>query len=722
MSKQKAPNFSDTPIESPREDLFNFDPFAQSIANCIQKLRDPVDGCVIAIYGPWGSGKSSAINLIRHHLAQSDDSPTIIEFLAWQHQDERAITAGFFSALSSGITPVISPDGKFAKTLAKSSEAFLGTLTALNIAAVLSSLPLWIRLSIKWAKKGAEDSANKKNTPEYLKKDLARMLRESRKRFLVVIDEMDRLSPQEALLVFRLVKSIGKLPNVVYLLAYDREILEEAVSDEFPSEGPQYLEKIVQAGFDLPLVNHRQQRAMINSMLIEFQVPNTGDVEQMFRELVAHEFLQTPRDILRLFNSLSVSMAGVANDVYFMDFVCLEVLRLFHPDIYRTIRDNRNAFLNAGRQPPVVQDNTFVSFLDRFLDSMPKDEQKRMQWILSLLFPQLQTSLSPSSPISMGTWEKDRRICSPNHFDTYFTSSVSPFTVPKDEIDFLIAPSITEIDIRKKFDEAFDIVQAGGLPKVLCLLEELMRRSDEIEDEPAKRILSGIYSMADRILFEIDDDPNKHMLNHFTLLQFTQTILLRRFRPEDRSDALLHACENATIGWLVGISTAIWRERHPAPEERVYEHEVLTTEKDAQILKDRVLHRIKSDASKGLILDAWAPLDILLKWNELQEPNSEQVQHYLLSELENDVSVVKLARAFLPLLIMIDIKRPTGHDFYADIYRGLRLLDDVLNRDQLVNRIREVAASHKISVEQQETVRQFLSQWDMLVERPSRGK
>ena len=213
MSEQKTPNFSDTPIKSPRDDLFNFDPFAKSIANCIQKLRDPVDGCVIAIYGPWGSGKSSAVNLVRHHLKKCDDPPAIIEFLAWQHQDERAIAAGFFSTLSSGIAPAISPDGKFAATLAKSAGAFCGTLTAFEIAAGLSPLPSGVRRSIEQTKELFEGSLGKKDTPEYLKKDLSRMLRKSGKRFLIVIDEMDRLSPQEALLVLRLVKSVGRLPK-----------------------------------------------------------------------------------------------------------------------------------------------------------------------------------------------------------------------------------------------------------------------------------------------------------------------------------------------------------------------------------------------------------------------------------------------------------------------------------------------------------------------------
>ena len=199
-----------------------------------------------------------------------------------------------------------------------------------------------------------------------------------------------------------------------------------------------------------------------------FGIPDTNDVDHMFQLLVAHKFLRTPRDILRLFNSLSVSMAGIAENVHFMDFVCLEVLRLFHPKIYQAIRDNRNAFLHANEQRPALQDNRFVGFHDKLLESMPENEQEGMKRILFYLFPNLETFMWRTS----GTDERskrDRRIHSSKHFDTYFTSSVSPYTVPKSEIDFLLDPSRSKNDIRKEFEKAFGVTQPNDYPKVLML-------------------------------------------------------------------------------------------------------------------------------------------------------------------------------------------------------------------------------------------------------------
>ena len=39
------------------------------------------------------------------------------------------------------------------------------------------------------------------------------------------------MTPDEALLVFRLAKSVGRLPNGIYLLVFDRELAEKAVQE-----------------------------------------------------------------------------------------------------------------------------------------------------------------------------------------------------------------------------------------------------------------------------------------------------------------------------------------------------------------------------------------------------------------------------------------------------------------------------------------------------------
>lgn len=63
----RAGFFNDAPILKPEDDRFGIDRFAQALAKSFKDIESPI-GVTIAINGPWGSGKSSAVNLIRYHL------------------------------------------------------------------------------------------------------------------------------------------------------------------------------------------------------------------------------------------------------------------------------------------------------------------------------------------------------------------------------------------------------------------------------------------------------------------------------------------------------------------------------------------------------------------------------------------------------------------------------------------------------------------------------
>ncbi|MCA6332497.1 MAG: hypothetical protein IM641_10895, partial [Phenylobacterium sp.] len=96
----------DHPIERPEQDVFGFDPFARAIANSIAGLKSP-EGLVIGIHGPWGSGKSSAVNLVKHHLTKGGlkgaEDLTLVEFNPWWFNGADALAIAFFREMDSSV-------------------------------------------------------------------------------------------------------------------------------------------------------------------------------------------------------------------------------------------------------------------------------------------------------------------------------------------------------------------------------------------------------------------------------------------------------------------------------------------------------------------------------------------------------------------------------------------------------------------------------------------
>src|SRR5262245_41956884 len=98
----QAPH-NDKPISAPTEDRYGTDPFARALAASIKKMPAP-EGTVIALNGPWGSGKSSAVNLILHHLKNAESADIkVINFACWWFRGEDQLALAFFRELYAGV-------------------------------------------------------------------------------------------------------------------------------------------------------------------------------------------------------------------------------------------------------------------------------------------------------------------------------------------------------------------------------------------------------------------------------------------------------------------------------------------------------------------------------------------------------------------------------------------------------------------------------------------
>ncbi len=84
---------------------------------------------------------------------------------------------------------------------------------------------------------------------------------------MVIIDDIDRLTAAEIRQIFQLVKLSARFPYVVYVLAFDRDAVAEALSELGVTSGEEYLEKIVQVSFDLPPISEQTMTLMISETL-----------------------------------------------------------------------------------------------------------------------------------------------------------------------------------------------------------------------------------------------------------------------------------------------------------------------------------------------------------------------------------------------------------------------------------------------------------------------
>ncbi|MBW8880218.1 MAG: hypothetical protein JF615_01990, partial [Asticcacaulis sp.] len=115
---------------------------------------------------------------------------------------------------------------------------------------------------------------------ELVRADLEQKLKKLDRPLIVVIDDIDRLEADQIRTVFRHVKANADLPRLTYLLLFQPTVVEAALNPVAAGDGRGYLEKIIQASFDLPAVEisrvHKALFAALDLALAGNLTPRDG--------------------------------------------------------------------------------------------------------------------------------------------------------------------------------------------------------------------------------------------------------------------------------------------------------------------------------------------------------------------------------------------------------------------------------------------------------------
>lgn len=333
----------DNPIHKESEDALGRYPIAQSFVSQALHL-DASSGAVVGVLGPWGSGKTSFINFARKGF--SEQGITVLDFNPWMFSGAEQLVDSFFIELSAQLRDNRSPDLEaVAEALSDYGEAFSG----------LAWLPVvgpWVERSRGVAKYLSKLLSRRQEGIEGKKATLEQSLARLDKPIVVVLDDIDRLDPDEIRDVFKLVRLIASLPNVVYVLSFDRKRVEQALDSQGIS-GRDYLEKIVQVMNDLPQPPReallRQIDESINLALAEIDAVGPFD-EKAWPDIaieVVLPLVRTMRDVRRYAASVYGTVLSLGGKIALQDLLAVEAIRVFLPDTFSLMAGSVGALTEA---------------------------------------------------------------------------------------------------------------------------------------------------------------------------------------------------------------------------------------------------------------------------------------------------------------------------------------------------------------------------------------
>ena len=450
-------NYNDNPISNPDDDLFAYQHLATSIAACIRNLENP-DGTVIGIHGPWGSGKSSMLNLVERELKEnthptahaSDEQESlgeanseieIVQIQTWMYRTEDALIMGLckemYFAFEKGV-----PEIKHKKLKQFLYKLFMSPDTSMKLLRIgsgdLSALT-GLASSVANASRQEEETLDTERF-NVLQTEVSQILEKSSKRILIVLDDIDRLPPDEVLAVLRTIKSIGRLPTVIYLLSYDESVLAKLIEKKHHESGKAFLEKIVQASFPVPAPNESDLGTMLHNFLwrafsdensrirdhlLGTRYDSSGESSntQLLLANIVIPLMHTPRDVIRYTNTVKITWGAVDGQVSVGDFLALEAFRIFEPDVYHSIKSIKNCLVWV-RAREVDADKNALRLSRRNSHMSSLKALGKWSKEVSLIFPEQTITATPQQiDHDLDDAQRRRRVIHPDHFDIYFAFS-----------------------------------------------------------------------------------------------------------------------------------------------------------------------------------------------------------------------------------------------------------------------------------------------------------
>ena len=687
----------DQPIKSHKEDKLGRFSFAQSLGNAILSYKEK-DSIVIGLFGAWGSGKTSIINMALEHIGlvsknkTDDEKPIIVRFNPWNYSDQNQLVNQFFKQLS-----VVLRHPNYASEVKKAGEkmeTYANFLVPLKLIPILGQYAEIAKDAVKAVGTAAKSWGDlESNDLNAIRADLNKLLAKQPHKIIVVIDDIDRLNNTEIRQIFQLIKSLGDFPNTIYLLAFDKNVVINALKKVQEGSGIEYLEKVIQIPFEIPLISKQEVERLLFNQLDELikDIPKKK-WDQTYWGNIYHSglkyFFRNIRDVTRYINSLRFSFEIVKGEVNAIDFLAITGIQVFIPEVYYGIRDNKDIFSGVysdyrGSDVTKEQDKKRC---DEIISRVNEPPQELLKDFLKRLFPKLESIYGNTNYGYdwLDNWRRDCRICSPDIFEIFFRLSL-----PKGEISQRVIETILSLGNNPdSFTEALLILNENG--RIIRFLERLEDYTSDIPEENIEPIISVLMDVGD--LFPEGDSGLFRTDTPMRILRICYQLNHRFDDCEIRFNILKQAIQKATrslhtlvheVGVLGQEHGKFGSKESPTPKDKL-----TVNEEQLEKLEKLACDKIENWAKDGRLKKHEHLLSILFSWKEWGQ--KKKIIVFINNMIKSDDGLIDFIAGFL--------SKSTSHgmsDYVGKTHWKIHIenVKEFVDLKEIESRIRNISSS-----------------------------
>lgn len=490
----------DKPIQSHEVDLLHREKFVNSIVNLLHN-NDDDDSLTIGLYGEWGSGKTSIINMICERLTSVDKEWSgygegeeyikVIHFNPWLYSNASDLTRQFFTHLQSELeknkahkfATIVKKLGQYKEAMVPAVSLFFGPTAGIATKVGIDALTTYT-------------SQTENRSLQTIKDELVEKLKELKQKIVIFIDDIDRLSDEEIVTTFKLVKLLADFPYVTYVLAFDYEVVAEALNRVQHNRGKEYMEKIIQVPIAIPIAREFDVKEVFENRVERIlgtdkfnRIKKDLRWKALFSEGIIR-FLHTIRDVNRYCNLVRIRYLMLKDNINCIDLLGICCLQVFENTIYQRLPFHKDLLCRTNRifSDKLYSDKTIKNIVKKKYDNLISLAQNRelVVNILMLLFPDFHRYIKENVRYSHMSKEEvvlNYNICDVRNFDRYFIYDLSDTDIQRQHLMQLIY-TFSENSIIEEIDRQF---QNGSLEQMVEEFEILIKE-DCVNPLPEDRI------------------------------------------------------------------------------------------------------------------------------------------------------------------------------------------------------------------------------------------
>ena len=297
MSEYKI--IDDQPASS-KEDTLEFKNLISVIEDHVFN-RDEISPLVVGIYGKWGTGKTTLMNMAIEKLGKPNYKGKWIpiRFSPWKYRNEKNLLLPLLVTIAQN-------DSKFKKLFTEivdSGSSLIKMLSKMGIDAATTGLPLLTLLT-----NVNKENKKSESLEEKIEKNIIEITKN--KRIAFFIDDLDRCHGSGQIIgLLEQIQQFLHLNKCVFFIGMDKKQIIKEIDKTYKDDGKNYLEKFVQIEFEI--------KPSLSNNLVEMfkQCINKENItlhQYLERIIAIYDF--NPRKIKRIWNSAILSIEVLEKD------------------------------------------------------------------------------------------------------------------------------------------------------------------------------------------------------------------------------------------------------------------------------------------------------------------------------------------------------------------------------------------------------------------------